>query len=323
MNAAAAEKPKRGLGRGLDALFADAEQRIEGREEKIETISTVSHLPSSVSETRRNISITSLIPAPYQPRRYFDPGALQGLSESIAQYGVLQPLLVRPSPTQKDKFEIIGGERRWRAAQLAQLHEVPVIVHDLDDRSALEIALIENIQRSDLTAIEEAEGYQKLIDEFQHTQEQLGDIVGKSRSHVTNSLRLLSLPKSVRDQIHQGKLTAGHARQLIGLSDAEILSLTKEIIEEGLSVREIERRRQKINQEEKGIAPRKITSSGKRNIIEKDADILILEKEMGNLLGLKVEINSRDNISGQVTIGFSSLDQLDELLQKLTRAAKS
>lgn len=319
---AAAEKPKRGLGRGLDALFADAEARVGTPEPApvVKTETVVVEIPVAAgNNAQRKLPVTALIPTPYQPRKKFDETELAALAESIRAHGVLQPLLVRQSPTKTGKYEIIAGERRWRASQLAQLHEVPVMVQQLDNRATLEIALIENIQRQDLTAIEEAEGYQRLMDEFGHTQEALAQIVGKSRSHLTNMMRLLSLPITVREQVNRGVLSAGHARQLVGLDNAT--ALADEIIKGGLSVRATEKLIKKI----KHPNANKLQKLGKAVIggAEKDGDILVLEKEMSNLLGLKVDINSRDNASGQVSIGFSSLDQLDELLQKLTRAAKA
>lgn len=316
---AAAEKPKRGLGRGLDALFADAEARIEPAPAVLKTETVVVEMTTNNS-TQRKLPVTALIPTPMQPRKKFDEAELAALAESIRAHGVLQPLLVRPAPGQNNKYEIIAGERRWRASQLAQQHEVPVVVQELDDRAALEIALIENIQRQDLTAIEEAEGYQRLIDEFGHTQEALAEIVGRSRSHLTNMLRLLSLPPAVRDKINRGILSSGHARQLVGLDNAS--ELADQIIKDGLSVRATEKLIKKIKHPGKANTVVQIQRAMKSGAAPKDADILVLEKEMANLLGLRVEINSRDNKAGQVAIHFSSLDQLDELLQKLSRAGK-
>jgi ParB family chromosome partitioning protein len=343
------EKPKRGLGRGLDALFADAEQRIESREENVETStgensaplsSTNYPLPSngetsgitpSIGSGTRQLPIAILIPGAFQPRRKFDEMELQALAESIRAHGILQPLLVRVSPAHPGKFEIIAGERRWRAAGLAQLHEVPVVIRDFNDRAALEIGLIENIQRADLTPIEEAEGYQRLMHEFGHTQEALSDIVGKSRAHLANTLRLLTLPESVRQKIHTGLLSSGHARQLVGISNAELLAETA--IEKHWSVRDLERQ---VRAQKRGIRPdNQETNAGRPaknstlsplanmdHAVPKDADVLALENEMSNLLGLKVDIQSMLDSSGVLSLYFSSLDQLDELLQKLTRAAK-
>ncbi len=325
MNAAAAEKPKRGLGRGLDALFGDAEQKLEDRGERGETIppaetSPISHLPSSHS-----LPITALIPTPFQPRRHFNSSDMDALCLSVRTHGILQPLLVRRAPGQDNVYEIIAGERRWRAAQIEQLHDVPVIIKQMDDRQAMQVALIENIQRADLSPMEEAEGYYRLITEFGHTQEELGDIMGKSRSAITNAMRLLQLPTSIREKIHFGQISAGHARQLLGMSELDMMRLADTIIKDGLSVREIEKRRKQILDREMGhAAPAKKSSHvfTRSGAVDKDADVMALEKEMGNLLGLAVEINADSKGAGKLNIGFSSLDQLDELLQKLTRAAR-
>ncbi len=356
------EKPKRGLGRGLDALFADAEARIDiskaenelknmGAEfdeivavgyakalanEKTAAGTETSGITPAIGSGTRQLPIAILIPGPFQPRRKFDEGELVALADSIRAHGILQPLLVRTSSAHPGKFEIIAGERRWRAAQLAQHHEVPVVIRDFSDRSALEIGLIENIQRQDLTAIEEAEGYHRLMEEFGHTQEELAEIVGKSRAHLANTLRLLSLPESVREKIHAGLLSAGHARQLVGLSHADELATTA--IEKHWSVRELERQ---VSATKRGLRPenfarlsiqemneRRLAKKngalpGVDHAMPKDADVLALETEMSNLLGLKVDIQTMMDSSGVLALYFSSLDQLDELLQKLTRAAKN
>ncbi len=362
------EKPKRGLGRGLDALFADAEARIEGEAriavsagevrmtvddgaapatEEIQITHNIDRAemppaaPALNQPGARQLPTMALIPGPFQPRRKFDEAELKSLAESVAVHGILQPLLVRASKQQAGKFEIIAGERRWRAAQLAQQHDVPVIIRDFDDRAALEIGLIENIQRQDLTPIEEAEGYQRLIGEFGHTQEALAEIVGKSRTHLTNTMRLLTLPESVRGQVHQGTLSAGHARQLIGLDNAT--ELANSVIEKRWSVRDLEHR---VKAQKRGIRPgafgrmsiqemndRRRAKNDKDNpfgplpgidhALPKDADVLALEHEMGNLLGVKVEIQSMADSSGVLALYFSSLDQLDDLLQKLTKSARS
>ena len=315
---AAAEK-KRGLGRGLDALFGDAEEKVTSQEAP--RAPTIAANTSTTAISAQRLPLTALIPSPLQPRQRFDEAALQALSESIRAHGILQPLLVRKAPGQESKYEIIAGERRWRAAQIAQLHEVPIVIQQLDDRAALEIGLIENIQREDLSAIEEAEAYQKLMNEFGHTQEALAEIVGKSRSHLANTMRLLQLPKSLRDKVHSGALSAGHARQLLGLPEKDMMTLAAEVIKHDLSVRETERRHKKILNPSTTRAP--LSAIGKKiSATEKDADVVALEQEMGKLLGLRVDINSKDNASGTLNIHYASLDQLDELLQKLTRAAR-
>ncbi len=324
MNAATAEKTKRGLGRGLDALFADGQERV--KDEYTADIPsanvTASASPTAAPQT---LPITALIPTPFQPRKYFDSSNMDALCLSVRTHGILQPLLVRRAPGQNGIYEIIAGERRWRAAQIEQLHDVPVIIKQMDDREAMQIALIENIQRADLSPMEEAEGYYRLITEFGHTQEELGDIMGKSRSAITNAMRLLQLPTAIREKIHYGKISAGHARQLLGMSELDMMRLADAIIKDGLSVREIEKRRKQMLDREMGHAPEAKKSSHvftRSGAADKDADVLALEKEMGNLLGLAVEINADGKGAGKLNIGFSSLDQLDELLQKLTRAAR-
>jgi len=326
------EKPKRGLGRGLDALFGDAEQKPAIRNEKIEALtseisSTVSGLSS---QGPRTLPITALIPTPFQPRKTFAVEDMTALVNSIRMHGILQPLIVRAAPGQDSKYEIIAGERRWRAAQQAQLHEVPVIIKSLDDRQTLEIALIENIQRADLTPIEEAEGYQRLMTEFGHTQEELSNIVGKSRSHMSNIMRLLQLPERVRDMVARGDLPAGAARILVGLDKAE--TIAQHALRKRMSVRQLERfvarlKRPPTLSPLKRMTPQKLNDrkrakrdGGFSDIdypMPKDADVLALEAEMGALLGLKIDIQSATDGSGVLGVYFSSLDQLDELLQKM------
>jgi len=328
-----AEKPKRGLGRGLDALFADGEARLDTGSSKLET--TVTEAPTSnpqpSSSAQRTLPVTALTPCPYQPRRKFDEAELKLLSDSLRVHGVLQPLLVRPAANDETKYEIIAGERRWRAAQLAQLHDVPVVIRTISDRDALEMALVENVQRSNLTAIEEAEGYQRLIDEFGHTQDELAIALGKSRTHVSGLLRLLTLPESVRVKVQHGLLGAANARLLAGMK-AEDAAITADIIiRKRMSVRQTERyvARLKRGAPTRGSAAimRRVNQiitekGGTANLLAKDADVLALEAELATHLGLKVDIQSTAAGSGQVAIHFTSLDQLDELLQKLTRAGR-
>jgi len=325
------EKPRRGLGRGLDALFADSEHMGEVRQEKGESLApeTGNFAPPITSLSSggapRTLPTSALIPAPYQPRRFFDMAEMRALLNSIKTHGVLQPLLVRASSEKPGKYEIIAGERRWRAAQLAQLHDVPVIVQNLDNRGALEIALIENIQRADLTPIEEAEGYQRLMDEFGHTQDTLADVVGKSRSNMSNILRLLALPKDVREMVHGGEISAGHARQLIGIDHAE--AVAKTIVRRKLSVRQTERLIARIKRAggvvpaRSGLNAKKILAEAAQTMVQKHADVVALEAEMSNLLGLRVEILYGEG-GGTAKIQFSNLDQLDDLLAKLSRTVK-
>ncbi|HEY3918452.1 MAG TPA: ParB/RepB/Spo0J family partition protein [Stellaceae bacterium] len=277
--------PGRGLGRGLSALFGDeAEEHAH--------------------ENMRNIAIELLRPGRFQPRRHFDAESLAALTESVRQQGILQPILVRRHPSEPNSYEILAGERRWRAAQAAQLHEVPAIVREMDDRSASEIALIENIQRQDLNAIEEGEGYRRLIEEFGHTQDELGRVLGKSRSHIANTMRLLGLPEEVRMMVIDGRLTAGHARALVTLPDP--LSIAREVVSKGLSVRQIELAVRAGR--ERGAAPR----APKLH----DANIAALEKELTQRLGLKVAI-ALDGEGGTLSVRYRTLDQLDVILELL------
>jgi len=333
---ALAEKPKRGLGRGLDALFADSEPRKKfvEQEPEIKSSEIISHASSFMPQaSQRTLPITALIPTPFQPRKTFSMEDMASLVQSISVHGILQPLIVRPipnsSPGQEGKYEIIGGERRWRAAQQAQLHEVPVIIKVLDDRQTLEIALVENIQRSDLLPVEEAKGYQRLITEFAYTQEELAKILGKSRSHIANMLRLLQLPEIVHILIMEGAITAGHARVLVGLDEDQIYTLAQRASSQKWSVRQLEKQVALLKLP-LGLMPEELRARREaRRLAEaeakaeplylsKDADVLALEAEMGALLGLKVDIQSAVNGSGVLGIYFSSLDQLDELLQKMT-----
>jgi ParB family transcriptional regulator, chromosome partitioning protein len=279
----------RGLGRGLSALFGDDADQPQKH------------------DNLRNLAIELLKPGRFQPRRHFDTESLEALTESVKQQGILQPILVRRHPTEPNSYEILAGERRWRATQAAQLHEIPVILRDMDDRGASEIALIENIQRQDLNAIEEGEGYRRLIEEFGHTQDALGRALGKSRSHIANTMRLLGLPDDVKAMIADGRLTAGHARALVTARDP--LALAQRIEREGLSVRQIESalRDEKTAKVKIAKAPR-----------YKDANVDALEKQLSLLLGLKVMIQSDPNgDGGSLSIRYRTLDQLDDVLKKL------
>jgi ParB family chromosome partitioning protein len=244
-----------------------------------------------------------------------DPHALQELADSIKTHGVLQPLLVRAKPDHEGKFQIIAGERRWRAAQKARLHEVPVVVKELSDEAAVEIALIENLQRADLNAIEEAQGYQRLMTEFGHTQEKLATAIGKSRSHVANIVRLLSLPADVQELVRDGRLSAGHARALVTAKNPEMLAGL--VIAENLSVRETE----KLAADEAGRAT-KSRSSSRKSGGAKDVDTVALEKEMTDLLGLRVTIDVKSDGKGgrwgALKVDFKNLDQLDDVLRRLS-----
>jgi ParB family transcriptional regulator, chromosome partitioning protein len=282
-------KPRK-LGRGLSALFG----------EESESDAEAARKPS------RTIAIGQIHPGRYQPRRVFDDEKLAGLVDSIRDKGILSPLLVRVHPTIQNAYELIAGERRWRAAQKAQLHDVPVIVRDLTDRETLEIALVENLQREDLNALEEAEAYARLTEEFGHTQDELAKAVGKSRSHVANMMRLLGLGEKVRGLLSDGKLSAGHARALIGVERAELIA--DEIVERGLNVRQVEALVQKERR----------PASGKSSSYEpaRDADIVALERELTGSLGLAVRIKTQGS-GGEVVISYRTLDQLDHLLKRL------
>ena len=289
------DEPRKGLGRGLSALLGD--------ETGIQTGTDTAH-------STNTIPIEQISPGRFQPRRRFDDEEMASLVESVRAKGILQPVLVRRDPLHGDAYEIVAGERRWRAAQRAQLHEVPVIVRDFSDEETLEIALIENLQRENLSPIEEANAYQRLIDEFDHTQEVLAKTVSKSRSAVANTLRLLSLPQPVKQLVDVGTLSAGHARTLVGNDDAE--ALAGEIIRKGLSVRQAEQ----LVQSAKGGPPK---SSKKPPA--KDPDTLALEHDLSNMLGLRVSIMFRGDGAkgGSVSINYSTLDQLDDILQRLNQ----
>ena len=284
-----AEKKK--LGRGLSALLGDTGADYA-------TLDQV--------RTAKPVAIELLHPGRYQPRHYMNQDAVEALADSIRDKGILQPLLVRRHPNDPNAFEIIAGERRWRAAQLAQLHEVPVIIKDFDDKTTLEVAVVENVQREDLSAIEEADAYQRLMDEFDHTQEDVSSLVGKSRSHVANTLRLLSLEPKIRKLIEEGLLSAGHARTLIGVDDG--YRIAQQIIEKNLSVREAEEMARKKSEAKtpKKKAPPK----------PKDVDTIALERDLTNTLGLGVTIDGKGE-KGALKIAYDNLDQLDMLIDRL------
>src|SRR6185312_7147340 len=247
-----------------------------------------------------------------QPRRHFDETLLDELAASIRQHGLLQPILVRPLADEADAYEIVAGERRWRAAQRAKLHDVPVIVQSLSDTQALEIALVENLQRQDLSALEEAEGYKRLMDEFGHSHSELGALVSKSRSHVANMLRLLALPDGVKTMMQSGALSAGHARALLTAPDPE--ALAKEVTGRGLSVRETER----IANQAKDAKPAAKVAVAPAPGKPKHADLLALERDMTERLGLRVTIDAKGS-SGTLSISYKNMDQLDDVLAKLSR----
>ncbi|QRM53630.1 ParB/RepB/Spo0J family partition protein [Sinorhizobium sp. BG8] len=291
------DNSKRRLGRGLAALIGEMDQPVQQ-----------GVAPSAVNPDRQ-VPIEFVGRNPRNPRRYFDESELQDLASSIRQHGIVQPVVVRTIA--QDRFEIIAGERRWRAAQLAGFVEIPVIVRDVDDRTALEIAIVENVQRSDLNPLEEAMGYDQLIAEHGYTQNDLGEIIGKSRSHVANSLRLLKLPEPVRDMLASGSLSAGHARALIPTSDP--VALARSIVAKGMSVRDAERLAQ--NDIKAQSNPGGAEAHRKE---EKDADTVALERTLSDSLGLQVTVNHKGT-GGQLRISYKTLEQLEEICRLLER----
>ena len=287
-------EPKKGLGRGLSALLGEAprpEPEAGGRRDSV-----------------REVEVGRIRPNPSQPRQHFDEEALAELTESIRQHGVLQPVLLRPAG---DGFELIAGERRWRAAQRAQLHVIPALVREHDDSGSAELALIENVQREDLNAIEEAHGYQALIGRFGHTQDNVAKLVGKSRSHVANLLRLLDLPEAVRLMLLRGDISMGHARAVATSPEPEVLA--REIADKGLSVRQAEDLAKRV----RPGAGRDIARAVARNQRPVDADLVSLERQLSDMLGLKVEVKHKGK-GGTVALSYSSLDQLDMICQRLS-----
>ena len=288
-------KRRSGLGRGLGALLGDIAQEAP-----------IAGTGPEVASGVRLLPVDSLSPHPGQPRRHFDSALLDELAGSIAARGLIQPIVVRPHG---HGFQIVAGERRWRAAQRARLHQVPVVVRDLSDAETLEIALVENIQRQDLNAIEEAQAYQRLAAEFGHTQEALAQIVHKSRSHIANLLRLLDLPEPVQAQVVDGRLSMGHARALLGGRDVE--ALAAEVVARGLSVRDTE----KFVRDSR--APTRVRKASSRASVHEDADIAALEHQLADLLGLVVKVTHGAE-GGTLTLAYKTLDQLDMLCQRLT-----
>ena len=283
MNAA-----KKGLGRGLSALFGDIEKKSGSNQNQNQT---------------NKVPIADLQPNKYQPRTIFDEKKITELSSSIKENGVIQPIAVRPNSYEPGKYEIVAGERRWLAAQKAGLNEVPVIVLDLDDKKSLEIAIVENVQRQDLNAIEEAKGYQRLIKEFGYDHEKISKFMSKSRSHISNTLRLLTLPQDILSMIEEGELTAGQARPLIGLPNAS--DIAENIVRKKISAREVE-------------SLTKMKKAPKKSKIE-DPNITFVRNEIESKLGLNVEISNKKNNSGKITIKYKSIDQFELISKKLTK----
>ena len=298
---------RKSLGRGLSALLGDDDLSFEDIEKNTEN--TVFKTEDANNHKANYVKIADIDPSPYQPRTEFDEEALKALAQSIKEKGVLQPLLVRKT---NNGYELIAGERRLRASKLAGLTEVPVIVKEMNDQEVLEVALVENLLRENLSAIEEAEGLQRLIDEFSHTQEALSQIIGKSRSHIANTLRLLTLPKSVQDLIKEGKLSAGHARNLVGLDNAEELAM--QIIKKDLSVRQVE---ELVNKIKAGA------SKNKEAKPKKDADITDIENDLKSKLGLRIQISPNKQGGGKVVLQYASVAELDMIIDILEQKRKN
>ena len=274
-------KIKKGLGRGLSSLLGDVPKKIE----------------------TNKVSIKDIVRNKFQPRKNFNKDSLQELTSSIKEQGIIQPIVVRPDKSINGKYEIIAGERRWLASQNAGLHEVPVVILDVDDVKSLEFAIVENVQRQDLNPIEESRGYQKLVDDFSYNQDKLSKFIGKSRSYIANSLRLLSLPEEILEMVENKSLSAGHARSLIGLNNA--LDIAKKIVQKKLSVRQAE------------ILARQFRDKKFKLVHKKDPNILDLQKTLEDKTGLNISINNRKNNSGSITFEYKNLEQLDRIIDTI------
>ena len=295
-----ADDKKKGLGRGLSALLGESgltPSQMDAIHHTTGVTIGIKALPVA--------PVAALMPGRFQPRRQFDEASLGELAESVRTKGMLQPILVRTHPEEVGMYEIIAGERRWRAAQRALLHEVPILVREFTDQEAAEVALVENLQRQDLSPLEEAEGYNRLLHEFKHTQEDLARALGKSRSHVTNMLRLLTLPDPVQELLEDGKLSAGHARALVAAADP--IKAAQQVVERGLSVRQTESLVNEIGK----AKPQKRAKADQR-----DADLVALERDLTQSLGLKVTLKSVGQ-GGELTVQYRTLEQLDDLLTRL------
>jgi ParB family chromosome partitioning protein len=310
---------QRGLGKGLSALIS------ENYSQTVAAPATAATAPdkapkksAEVASGVYTLSVKALHPGKYQPRTQFSDQAISELSDSIKKNGIMQPIIVRVSGKHEGKYEIVAGERRWRASQMAGLDQVPVIIRDIPDKQALELALVENIQRQDLSPIEEANGYQRLIEEFDYTQEELSSVIGKSRSHVANLLRLLSLPEEIRDMMDREELTMGHARTLIGVPGA--VDIARDIVKKGLNVRQAEQMSRDLQGVEKRVVTRGTRAPGQQaprpQQGNKDPDIVALEETLSESLGLRVNITDRGQ-SGEITLSYESLSQLDSILRRL------
>ncbi|HSF96067.1 MAG TPA: ParB/RepB/Spo0J family partition protein [Thermohalobaculum sp.] len=307
-------KPERtGLGRGLSALLGDLDPEPVTARSAAPGSGAPGTAESALPAPGRgpaSVPIESLRPNPEQPRRDFPERELAELAESIRQRGIIQPVIVRRDPSGSGNYQIVAGERRWRAAQRARLHDIPVVIRDLDDRAVLELAIIENVQRSDLNPIEEAAGYAQLIERFGHTQDEMAGIVGKSRPHVANTLRLLNLPQQIQEMLRAGKLSAGHGRALLGAADP--VALAEQAVLRGLTVRQVEdlaRRAPPVRRKARG-------HGGPR---QKDADTRVLEGDLSAAIGMAVSIEHGTAGSGEMRIRYRDLDELDRLCQRLAR----
>ncbi|KLK93842.1 chromosome partitioning protein ParB [Microvirga vignae] len=284
------------LGRGLAALIGEVGAEI-------------GTMQSSNKGGQKKVPVEFLIPNPRNPRKVFEDAELQELTQSIKDRGIIQPIVVRPVPNRNDSYEIVAGERRWRASQKAGLHEVPVVVVNIDDKTSLEYAILENVQRADLNPIEEAEGYARLMAEFSYTQENLSKIIGKSRSHIANMMRLTDLPDPVRKLLVDRKLSAGHGRALLAVKDP--VAVAKQVLDAGLSVRQVEAIAQTESTE-----PSKLETKSAKPKVEKDPDTRALERVLQDVLGLTVSIDHKGN-GGELRIRYKTLEQLDGLCRRL------
>ncbi len=308
-----ARKRPSGLGRGLNALFGD----VAVEAPVLATPGTAAKATPVTGDSVQHVPVGAIRPLPGQPRRHFDENAIAELADSIGLRGLLQPIIVRRAPPdgqgQGEGYQLVAGERRWRAAQRAGLHQIPALVRELDDAATYEIALVENIQRQDLNAIEEASAYRRLIEDFGHNQEALAKLVGKSRSHVANLMRLLDLPASVQTLVGDGSLAMGHARALIGAAEGE--AIARRVVKEGLSVRTVEAL---VRAGKGGDAPRKAPLEFKSVDGGRDPDIVAVERHLSELLGIGVAIQYAGEGKGALTLKFASLDQLDMICQRLS-----
>lgn len=304
-----AEKRKP-LGRGLSALFGEEDVAPYA---VAQTAPVAEIQASGPGRSITRLPLSAMKPGPFQPRKVFAKEAIDELAASLKQHGMVQPIVVRPNPNVSGEYEIIAGERRWRAAQIVPMHEVPVVIQDIDDKTALEIALIENLQRADLNPLEEAKAYQRLIDEYNYKHDQLATVLGKSRSHISNMLRLLQLPESVQEKLMDGSVSMGHARALVSAENPE--AILEQILKNNLSVRDTEKLTANKNARSKTQNTSQKTSA---SAAQKDPDIRNLESNLSQLLGLNVTIDAQSNTRGKLSIEYQNLDQLDDVLRRLS-----